>query len=51
MTAVLVRVVMGVSYDHNTTRTTKSMDSGRPTVTQLSPFVTKVEHNPEAELE
>ena len=39
MTAVLVRVAMGISYDHNTSRTMNSMNSERPT--PLSPFVTK----------
>ena len=39
MTAVLVRVVMGVSYDHNTSKTMNSLNSDRPT--PLSPFVTK----------
>ena len=48
MTAVLVRVVMGVSYDQNTVRTINTVDLGRPT-TQLSPFVTNVNQTHDAE--
>ena len=39
-TVVLVRVEMGISYDHNTTRTANSANSGRPI--QLTPFTTKI---------
>jgi len=38
-TAVLVRVETGVSYDHNTSKTLKSTNSGRPK--QLIPFALK----------
>ena len=31
---------MGISYDHNTTRTANSANSGRPI--QLTPFTTKI---------
>ena len=37
---VLVRVEMGISYDHNTTRTANSANLGRPI--QLTPFATKI---------
>jgi hypothetical protein len=39
-TVVLVRVEMGISYDHNTSRTVNSANSGRPI--QLTPFTTKI---------
>jgi len=39
-TVVLVRVEMGISYDHNTTRTVNSANGGRPI--QLTPFTTKI---------
>ena len=39
-TIVLVRVEMGISYDHNTTRTANSANLGRPI--QLTPFATKI---------
>ena len=39
-TVVLVRVEMGISYDHNTSRTANSANSGRPI--QLTPFTTKI---------
>ena len=39
MTVVLVRVAMGVSYEHNTTRTLNSMNSSRPI--QLKPFASE----------
>lgn len=45
MTAVLVRVVMGVSYDNTTRGTVNSMNLGRQT--QLSPFTTKFNPTPE----
>jgi len=39
-TVVLVRVEMGISYDHNTTKTANSANSGRPM--QLTPFTSKI---------
>ena len=39
-TVVLVRVELGISYDHNTTRTAISANSGRPI--QLTPFTSKI---------
>ena len=39
-TVVLVRVDMGISYDHNTTRTVNSANSGHPI--QLTPFGLKI---------
>lgn len=39
-TVVLVRVEMGVTYDHATSRTANSTNSGRPI--QLAPFASKV---------
>ena len=42
-TVVLVRVEMGISYDHNTSRTVNSANSGRPI--QLTPFTSKLNQN------
>ena len=39
-TIVLVRVEMGVSYDHATSKTANSANSGRPI--QLAPFASKL---------
>jgi hypothetical protein len=39
-TVVLVCVEMGISYDHNTSRSANSANSGRPI--QLTPFTTEL---------
>jgi hypothetical protein len=42
-TVVLVRVEMGISYDHNTSRTVNSTNSGRPIqLTPMTPFTSKI---------